>query len=157
MNKPKNKKRGAKVKLRHDLSGFSAIEVAEVFGMTLSSISQFGCPKHTNGTMDLGEVLRWYLAKQKEKPKAKIDLESEKLRLQCEKMEIDLEKMKAENISVETHKQILASRAMSLKNFIQEFYDKNVHLYAHKSIDQLRPMVKDHVSAMLNHYSSNHK
>ena len=153
----KKQRRGPKAKERHDLSGFLAVEIAELFGFALTTVVQWDCPKESENTFNAGDVVRWYIAKQKEKPSDKIDLEKEKLSLQCEKMTIDIDRMKSEMVSVETHKQILVSRATSLKNYITEFFAKNIHLYSHKSVDQLRPMSKEHVDAMLNHYSSNHK
>jgi hypothetical protein len=150
-------KKKTRAKPRHDLSGFSVVEASEVFGMTPQTVGRFDCPKDPDGTWNIGALLRWYIGKQKEKPRAKLDLESEKLRLQCEKLQIDIEKMKAESIPLETHKQIFASRALSLKNYFMEFFTKNIHLYAHKSIEQLRPMVQEHVAAMMNNYSSNHR
>ena len=143
--------------IRHNLKGFRLVELAEVFGMAQQPVGQWDCPKDPDGTWDLGVVIRWYIAKQKEKPRAKLDLECDKLKLQNEKMQIEIDSLKAESIPLETHKQIFASRALSLKNYFTEFFTKNIHLYAHKSIEQLRPMVQEHIAAMMNHYSSNHK
>ena len=142
---------------RHDLKGYSQAEVAEIFGMGRSWVGEWDCPKDPDGTWDLGVVVRWYIAGQKKKPRAKIDLENQKLGLQCEKMQIEIDSLKAESIPLETHKSIFASRALSLKNYFTEFFTKNIHLYAHKSIEQLRPMVQEHIAAMMNHYSSNHR
>jgi transposase len=155
--KHKPRKPGPQAMIRHELSGFLITEVAAIYGMTEASVSQWECPREKAGTLNLGEVIRWREAKVKEKPSDKTDLEKDKLRLQCQKMEIEIEALKAENIPLETHKQIMAGRAMSLKNFIVEFFAKNCHQLAHKSIDQIRPQLQEWAAAMLNHYSSNHR
>jgi hypothetical protein len=155
MKKPH--RRGTVAEPNHDLSGFTLREVGELYCITEQAISVWDCPRQEDGRLNLRDVIPWRDKKQQEKPSDKADLEKDKLRLQCEKMSIEIEALKAENIPLETHKQIFASRAMSLKNFIQEFFSKNIHLYAHKSVDQLRPMVQEHIAAMLNHFSSNHK
>lgn len=128
-----------------------------MYGLTEATVSSWKCPREPGGTLNIGEVIRWREAQVKDKPSDRKDMEKEKLRLQCEKMTIEINRMKAENIPLETHKQIFASRAMSLKAFMTEFFSKNLHHYAHKSIEQLRPMNEEHITAMLNHYSSNHK
>jgi hypothetical protein len=155
MKKPH--RRGVVAEPDHDLRGFTIREVADIYGLSEPAVSVWDCPRQEDGRLNLRDVVPWRDKRQSEKPTDKADLEKDKLRLQCQKMEIEIEALKAENIPLETHKQILAGRAMSLKNYILEFFAKNIHLYAHKSIDQLRPMSQEHVAAMLNHFSSNHK
>jgi hypothetical protein len=157
MKKKKPRKPGPAAAIRHELSGFLITEVAAIYGLTEAAVSAWDCPREKAGTINLGEVIRWRDAQQKQRPSEKVDLEKEKLRLQCEKMGIEINRLREENIPLETHKQIMASRAMSLKNYIMEFWNKNIHHLAHKSIEQLRPVVQEYVGAMLNHYSSNHR
>jgi phage terminase Nu1 subunit (DNA packaging protein) len=156
--KIKRHKPGPAPEIRHNLDGFTQAEIAEVFGLTQAAVSVWSiCKGKDSGGLNLRDVIRWYIVRMKEKPSGRADLEADKLRLQCEKMTIEIDRMKAENIPLETHKQIFASRAMSLKSFMTEFFSKNLHHLAHKSIEQLRPLVEEYIGAMFNHYSSNHK
>jgi hypothetical protein len=151
------RKPGPQAMIRHELSGFLIIEVAAIFGVSEAAVSAWKCPREAGGSLNLGEVIRWREAQIRNKPTDRTDLEKDKLRLQCEKMQIEIDALKAENIPLETHKQIMTGRMMSLKNMMIEFFAKNLHHFAHKSIEQLRPLIQEHIAALMNHYSSNHK
>lgn len=131
-------------------------DVARIFNVTAQAVGMWSCPRLESGNYDLSAVVAWRLGSQKPESSSRVELENQKLTLQCEKMTLDIDKMKRETISLETYNQVFASRAMGLKTFIVEFFSKNLHHYAHKSIEQLRPLNDEHIAAMLNHYSSNH-
>jgi hypothetical protein len=150
--------RGRKPFPRHDLSGFSPVEVAEIYGLELATICAWGCPKdEKTGLMHLKDVIQWRDEKLQAKPVERVELENQKLTLQCEKMTIEIEKMKAEYIPLSTHQQIMASRARSLTNYWNDAWKLNLHLFCHKSIDQLRPLADRFVMEACNHYANNHK
>ena len=143
--------------IRHDLSGFLIQGVAAIYKLTRDAVAAWDCPREKGGTLNLGDVVPWRDAQMKQKPSGKTDLETEKLRLQCQKLEMDITRMQSEMITLETHKQIMTSRALSLKNFLFELSDKNANLLCQKSVEQVRPQLREMMTAALNHYSSNHK
>jgi hypothetical protein len=151
------RQRKPKERIDPDISHITQSLFSKIMGKAQGTISKLDeCPRNPDGTYDPTIAGPWVI-EYFSNPSDKADLEKDKLRLQCQKMEIEIEALKAENIPLETHKQIMSGRAMSLKNFIVEFFAKNCHQLAHKSIDQIRPQLQEWAAAMLNHFSSNHK
>jgi hypothetical protein len=133
------------------------VDIARLFNVTAQAVAAWPCPRLENGNYSIDAVIEWRISSLKPESTQRVELENQRLTLICEKMTIDIERMKAETISLETHKQIFSSRAMSLKNFFFQVFDKNAHLLCHKSIDQIRPQVTELLTVALNHYSSQHK
>lgn len=144
-------------KSQHDFTALSQKAIAQLFGITQQAVGLWDCERNKDKSYNLGGVLKWYVAKQKGKPEGRVELENQRLTLICEKMTLDIDKMKAETIPLETHKQIMAGRALSLKNFFFELFDKNAHQLCHKSIEQIRPICTNLLTAAFNHYASNHR
>ena len=142
-----------------DVTQVSQRLIVTMSGWSQGTVSKLeGIPRNADESYNALETMPFIISvAEKRNKKDTGDLEKEKLRLQCEKLTLDQDRMKSEMIPVEDHQQIFAARATSLKNYIVEFFDKNVHLFAHKSVEQLRPFLRDAAAAMLNNYVSNHK
>jgi hypothetical protein len=143
--------------------GTFILGVMDITKPTISAWCDMGCPRNTDGTYNLKMVIEWRVKYEKDKNKPsdtadeKFDLEKEKLKLQIEKMTIEIQEMQSKNISLETHEQILCSRAEGNKAYWVESGVRNLHLFAHKSIEQLRPLWDQFIREAFNQYSRNHK
>lgn len=161
MGRNKNHQRacssGSDSKNMVDIEHMTGAKVAALWGISEAAVSQWDCPRNEDGTYDLVAVIKWREAKLTEKPNGKVDLEKEKLALQNEKLEIEIRKMKDESISLDTHKQILCSRAEGLRIYLTDVFDKNLHHFANKPIEVLRPLKESFVREVLNNYVKNHK
>jgi hypothetical protein len=143
-----------------DILHVRATTLAELFGQSAKlpkRWEQQGCPRNSDGSFNLREVLKWRDAKQASDTPEKSDLERKKISLQCEKLQAELDDLRAQNIPLSTHQAVLASRANSFKKFWVDVFRQNLHTLAHKSIDQLRPISERLVKESLNYYSREHK
>ena len=131
--------------------------MALILGMTSQAFGMWDCPRNTDRSYSISDVFKWRIEKLSERSTDKTELEKQKLELQNEKLTIEIEEMKSKNIPLETHRQILCSRASGLKSFWTETFMRNIHLFSHKSVEQLRPMVENFIRQALNTYAREHK
>ncbi len=138
---------------------YTGKEIAEIFGLTPAAVCQWaGCPRNADGMYDVREVRKWRDERQEKNssPSGKLELEIQKLSLQNEKLGIDIDDMKSKNIPIADMNKILCSRADSLKNFLTETCMRNVHMFAFKSVEALRPLFEHFVREAMNTYSRTH-
>jgi hypothetical protein len=140
-----------------DFSRVRQGEMSAIAGISPQTLNAWDCPRNDDGTYNTAEVWKWRENKLSGKSSGRDDLEKQKLELQIEKMGIEINEMKEKNIPLETHEQILCNRAEGLRLYWVETFAKNLHLFCHKSIEQLRPLSERFIRESLNQYSKNHK
>jgi len=77
-----------------------------------------------------------------------------KLQLQCEKLQHEVDTIKSKSIDIETYEEEVYQRIISIKRFFTEVFMRNLHHYANKPINELRPLMTLLMRDAMNAYAN---
>jgi len=136
-----------------DFSNIPMKAIARLFGVDISTVGKWECPRLSNGNYDAAAVVQWYLDKTKKEPNGKTDLEKEKLRLQCEKLELEIVDRQKNSITITDHNLQLTEAMLSFKSYFTGYGKMNLYLIAGQPIDVVREYWDELIKMGLNHFS----
>lgn len=111
-----------------------------------------GCPRNADGTFNIASVLRWKIGKEVEKVKPENDLKSQKMEREIAILDERIKDLQSKTIDVDLHEEILSARASSLRVFLTDLLQKNVHTFANRDVDELRTMYDQLVQQAMQSY-----
>jgi len=126
-----------------DFDHLAGVQIALLFHKTPKTVSDWAnarCPRNPDGSFCAVDVYNWLMEREKEKniPNGTEGLKDKKLEREIKIKELQIQKMEQESISRVTHNQICASRAASLRAFLEDTALLNAHHYLGKNLDQIR-------------------
>ena len=130
-------------------------QIAEVYGITESAVSQWDCPRLKHGGYDLRKVEAWKEQKRKDvaPPSDRAAAELEKLRLQCKKLEADVDDRLKNTVPLDEYARDFEQCASELRNYFTEFALLNLHrLLNVQKIEELREYWAELVKAACNNF-----
>lgn len=116
-----------------DPDAFTMRMVADVFGLHKTTIfSRWipkGCPRNTDKTFNITQVINWYVNKEVEKrlsDNRQSSAKDKKEQKQAEKLTLEIMNMKKEVVKISDVQRIMNQQAISLKQFFTNAFTMNV-------------------------------
>lgn len=140
--KPEPHRKYREIKLEN-LMHLSQTLVRDLYGYSYQTMAAWKKEKpeivNSDDTWDLQQIVQWRENKAKQKAgDERQDLELEKLRKEVEFKDSQIQKNLRNMMDRTTHEQILASRAATLRQFLETAFRQNAHHFVGKSLDATR-------------------
>ena len=136
--------------------------VANILGVTTSTVNTWTrdgknmLQKTEAGRFDMGNVVRWLIARETEKYKHKEagieSLKRKQLQGIVEMKQIQIAKEKGSVVQADYHEAVLSSRIGNLRNWLEVNFDREFFKLANKTVEELRPAAKDLRKQMMDAY-----
>lgn len=143
-----------------DETNVSGIKTAAVFGISVQGLKRWvneGCPQSVDKSYSIPAVFKWRIEREESRNQSPVSLKEEKLKKEIEFLQERINEKQDQYIERSLHEQIMVSRAASLRTFLEKTFMANAIYLAGKSVDEIRTLLFQLVTAMMKAYVGNTK